>query len=41
MKNVIKGIVAVAIGLPAAIIGMNVAGKLVEKYSNKNEEGEE
>lgn len=36
MKNMIKGVIVVAIAIPVSLIGMNVAGTLVQKYSKKN-----
>lgn len=39
MKNVVKevvlGSIKLAIAIPMAIIGMNVAGNLVSKYHNR------
>lgn len=35
MKDIVKNIVAISIAIPISIIGMSVAGELVEKYSKK------
>lgn len=38
MTKLVKGIIITAIAIPVSLIGMNVAGRLVNKYSNKNNE---
>lgn len=35
MKSILKGIVIVSIAIPVSLIGMSVAGELVNKYSKK------
>lgn len=34
-KEIVKGVIIVSIAIPVSIIGMNVAGNLINKCSNK------
>lgn len=36
MTKLLKGVVIVSLAIPVSLIGMNVAGRLIEKYSKKN-----
>lgn len=35
LKDLVKGVIIVSVAIPVSIIGMNVAGTLMNKYSNK------
>lgn len=36
MSKIMKGIIIVAVAIPVSVIGMNVAGRVIMKHSNKN-----
>ena len=35
IKSIVKGVIIVSVAIPVSLIGMNVAGRLLNKYSNK------
>lgn len=35
LKDLVKGVIIVSVAIPVSIIGMNVAGRLMNKYSKQ------
>lgn len=35
LKGIVKGVIIVSIAIPVSLIGMNVVGRTINKYSNK------
>ena len=35
LRDLVKGVIIVSVAIPVSIIGMNVTGRLINKYSKK------